>query len=146
MSLKKHKPSFRKKSLKISTIEGSWWSIMFGAGESYLGAYFEFLKFTSFQISVISTLPSLAGSIIQSLTGTLFHVLKSRKKLLIFFKVIQGIIWLCFIFSIFYYVTKCEDLSLFMATISAGESIKFYANSMDFSDNFLLKTINHILK
>jgi rfaE bifunctional protein nucleotidyltransferase chain/domain len=51
-----------------------------------------------------------------------------------------------YIFSIFYYVTKCEDLSLFMATISAGESIKFYANSMDFSDNFLLKTVNHILK
>ena len=115
MSLKKYKPSLRKKSLKISTIEGSWWSVMFGAGESYLGAYFEFLKFTSFQISVISTLPSLAGSIIQSLTGTLFHVLKSRKKLLIFFKVIQGIIWLCFIFSIFY--TKDFKILLIFASI-----------------------------
>ena len=75
---------------------------MFGAGESYLGAYFEFLKFTSFQISIISTLPALAGSIIQSLTGILFHILKSRKKLLILLKIIQGIMWLCFIGSIFY--------------------------------------------
>ncbi len=102
MSPKNNKSSFRKKSLKISTIEGSWWSVMFGAGESYLGAYFEFLKFTSFQISIISTLPLLAGSIIQSMTGTLFHLLKSRKRLLIFLKSIQGITWLFFIVSIFY--------------------------------------------
>ena len=97
------KPRYdRKRSLKISTIEGSWWSIMFGAGESYLGAYFEFLKFTSFQISIISTLPALVGSIIQSISGTLFHLLKSRKRLLIFLKIIQGIMWLCFIGTILY--------------------------------------------
>ena len=75
---------------------------MFGAGESYLGAYFEYLKFTSFQISIISTLPALVGSIIQSITGTLFHYLKSRKRLLIFLKIIQGIMWLCFIGTILY--------------------------------------------
>tara|TARA_B110000971_G_C20029190_1_gene510497 strand:+ start:18 stop:1538 length:1521 start_codon:yes stop_codon:yes gene_type:complete len=51
-----------------------------------------------------------------------------------------------YIFSIFYYVSKCHELSLFMATISAGENIKFFANSMDFNDNLLLKTISHILK
>ena len=51
-----------------------------------------------------------------------------------------------YIFSIFYYVSKCDELSLFMATISAGENIKFFANSMDFNDNLLLKTISHILK
>ena len=102
MSDQKKQLSLRKNSLKVSTIEGSWWSIMFGAGESYLGAYFEFLKFTSFQISIISTLPALAGSIIQSLTGILFHILKSRKRLLILLKIIQGLMWLCFIGSIFY--------------------------------------------
>ncbi len=115
MPYKKKHLSFRKDSLKISTIEGSWWSIMFGAGESYLGAYFEFLKFTCFQISIISTLPALTGSIIQSLTGILFHILKSRKRLLILLKIIQGFMWLCFIGSIFY--TKNFIILLLISSI-----------------------------
>jgi|TARA_B110000240_G_scaffold167283_1_gene189010 hypothetical protein len=37
-----------KNSLRYSTIDGSWWAIMFGAGEIYYGAFFEFLKYSGF--------------------------------------------------------------------------------------------------
>ena len=42
-------PSSRKtttirSSLRTSTIEGSWWAVMYGSVETYFGAFFEFLK------------------------------------------------------------------------------------------------------
>ena len=93
----KNPKSFRKSSLRYSTIEGSWWAIMFGSGETYLGAFFEFLKYTGFQISILMTFPILIGSTIQPVTSYLFHIIKSRKRMLIAFFILQSILWLCFI-------------------------------------------------
>ena len=49
------KNSLRKSSLKYSTIEGSYWGVMYGAGEAYLRAFFEYLKYCSFQIAFLTT-------------------------------------------------------------------------------------------
>ena len=32
-------------SLRTSTIEGSWWAVMYGMVETYFGAFFEYLHF-----------------------------------------------------------------------------------------------------
>ena len=44
-------------SLRTSTIEGSWWAVMYGMVETYFGAFFEYLKYSSYEISILSTFP-----------------------------------------------------------------------------------------
>ncbi len=80
-----------KSSLRISTVEGSWWAVMYGMVETYFGAFFEYLKYTSYEISILSTLPIFIGAVFQNLTGWFYDILRSRKTLLIILKCIQTI-------------------------------------------------------
>ena len=68
-------------SLKTSTIEGSWWAVMYGSVETYFGAFFEFLKYSSYEISILSTLPLFIGSIFQNYTN-IFPFIKIKKTLI----------------------------------------------------------------
>jgi len=81
-----------KSSLRISTVEGSWWAVMYGMVETYFGAFFEYLKYTSYEISILSTLPIFIGAVFQNLTGWFYDILRSRKTLVIILKCIQTII------------------------------------------------------
>jgi hypothetical protein len=45
MMMTKRKTHNIRSSLKTSTIEGSWWAVMYGSVETYFGAFFEFLKY-----------------------------------------------------------------------------------------------------
>ena len=85
---KRHSQAIRS-SLKISTVEGSWWAVMYGAVETYFGAFFEYLKYTSFEISILSTFPIFFGALFQNMTGWFYDILRSRKKLLIILKSIH---------------------------------------------------------
>jgi len=97
-------------SLKVSTIEGSWWAIMYGAVETYFGAFFEFLKYSSYEISILTTLPIFIGSIFQSYANIVFHLLKSRKLLLVILKFLQNLL----IPTIFYIGVKTNNFYLFL--------------------------------
>ena len=70
-------------SLKTSTVEGSWWAVMYGMVETYFGAFFEFLKYSSYEISILSTFPIFFGALFQNLTGWFYGILRSRKTLII---------------------------------------------------------------
>ena len=76
-------------SLRISTVEGSWWAIMYGMVETYFGAFFEYLKYSSYEISILSTFPIFVGAVFQNLTGWFYDILRSRKTILIILKFIQ---------------------------------------------------------
>ena len=39
-----------RKNLNLSTIEGTFWAIMYGAGESYISALAVFLNFSEFTL------------------------------------------------------------------------------------------------
>ena len=92
MVLKRKRQSKQiKSSLRISTVEGSWWAVMYGMVETYFGAFFEYLKYTSYEISILSTLPIFIGAVFQNLTGWFYDILRSRKTLLIILKCIQTI-------------------------------------------------------
>ena len=78
-------------SLRISTVEGSWWAVMYGMVETYFGAFFEYLKYSSYEISILSTLPIFVGAVFQNLTGWFYDILRSRKTLLIILKFIQTV-------------------------------------------------------
>ena len=97
-------------SLKTSTIEGSWWAVMYGSVETYFGAFFEFLKYSSYEISILSTLPLFIGSVFQNYINIFFHLLKSRKLLLIILKIIQTML----IPGIFYFGVKTDNFYFFI--------------------------------
>ena len=88
----KRQTSLIRSSLKTSTIEGSWWAVMYGMVETYFGAFFEFLKYSSYEISILSTFPIFFGALFQNLTGWFYDILRSRKTLIILLKFIQTII------------------------------------------------------
>jgi len=114
-----------KSSLRISTVEGSWWAVMYGMVETYFGAFFEFLKYSSYEISILSTLPIFIGAVFQNLTGWFYDILRSRKILLIILKCIQtitiplilfvgyssGEYYLLLAFICFYYVVAMSQMS-----------------------------------
>lgn len=52
-------------SLKVSFLDGSFFSVMFGVGDTFLNPYAIFLKATSFQIGLLSSLPGLVSALIQ---------------------------------------------------------------------------------
>jgi MFS family permease len=82
------------RSLHYSVRDGVAWSLMFGAGESYLQAFAVFLKATTAQITLLSAVPSLLGSIAQ-LTSAWVAGLAYRRKALIFAGVaLQSLAWL----------------------------------------------------
>ena len=87
---KKRQTSLIRSSLKTSTIEGSWWAVMYGMVETYFGAFFELLKYTSFEISILTTFPIFVGSVAQNLSNKIYHFLQSRKSLLVILKLLQS--------------------------------------------------------
>tara|TARA_B100000029_G_scaffold515189_1_gene621018 strand:- start:3617 stop:4882 length:1266 start_codon:yes stop_codon:yes gene_type:complete len=90
-NIKKRETEKIRSSLKISTIEGSWWAVMYGTVETYFGAFFEYLKYSSYEISILMTFPIFFGAIFQNLAIRLYNLFKSRKILLITLKLIQSI-------------------------------------------------------
>ena len=100
-------------SLRISTIEGSWWAVMYGSVESYLGAFFEILKYSSFQISVLTTLPFFIGSFFQNYVNNFYHFFKSRKILVVSLKILQSFL----IPTIYLIGVKINNFYLFLFVI-----------------------------
>ena len=90
-NIKKRETKKIRSSLKISTIEGSWWDVMYGTVETYFGAFFEYLKYSSYEISILMTFPIFFGAIFQNLASKLYNLFQSRKILLIILKLIQSI-------------------------------------------------------
>ena len=62
---------------------------MYGMVETYFGAFFEYLKYTSYEISILSTFPIFFGAIFQNLAIWLYDVFQSRKTLMIVLKLFQ---------------------------------------------------------
>ncbi len=60
-------------------------------GRDLFWCFFEFLKYSSYEISVLSTFPIFFGALFQNLTGWFYDILRSRKTLVILLKFIQTI-------------------------------------------------------
>jgi len=124
-NLYKRQTNIIRSSLKISTIEGSWWAVMYGTVETYLGAFFEVLKYSSYEISILTTLPIFIGSLFQNFSNKFYHFLKSRKTLVVGLKLFQtmliptiyfigitiGNFYLFLVFICIYFVIALSQLS-----------------------------------
>ena len=82
------------RSLRHSVRDGVSYSMMAGAGETYLSAYAIFLKASIAQISLLTALPSLLGSLAQVLSAWLAGFAPRRKTLILSGVLIQAVTWL----------------------------------------------------
>jgi MFS family permease len=60
-----HKKGVIRKSLKYSFLDGTFFSVMFGFGDSYFTPYAVALKATNVQIGLLSSLPGLVSALLQ---------------------------------------------------------------------------------
>ena len=90
-----------KRNLKYSIIEGSFFAFMFGLGENYLSALGVFLGYSALQISILSSLPQLAGAFIQLASNNLAKIFKSMKRLVVMLSLGQSLMWILLVILIF---------------------------------------------
>lgn len=84
------------KTRALAIKEGAAWSVMYGAGESYLIPYALELQATNLQTGLISSLTSLFGPWAQIFSSRLMEK-HSRKKIIVLSVVFQSSTWLLFI-------------------------------------------------
>jgi MFS family permease len=82
------------RSLRYSVRDGVAWSVMFGAGESYLQAFAVFLKASTAQITLLAALPSLLGSASQLASAWVAGRAIPRKSLIFGGVLLQALTWL----------------------------------------------------
>ncbi len=78
------------RTLRHSIKDGLAYSVMSGAGESYLSAFALFFKATNAQIGVLASLPPLLGSLVQLFSAWLGHHGRTRKHIIIFGVALQA--------------------------------------------------------
>ena len=72
-----------RKSLHYSVLDGSFWAIMAGFGQSFFGAFTVFLNATNLQIGLQGSLPQAIGSASQLFSQKLLRIFKTRKRLVV---------------------------------------------------------------
>lgn len=91
-----------KQNLKLSTIEGSFWAIMYGGGETFLSACAVFLQFSAFQISFLSSFPPFIGSCFQLFSASIKNKFKDIKQFVVAMSYLQAILWIGLVLLLFY--------------------------------------------
>ncbi len=82
------------RSLRYSVRDGVAWSLMFGAGESYVQAFAVFLKATTAQITALTAVPLLLGSVAQLASAWVAGYAIRRKSLIFAGVLLQSVAWL----------------------------------------------------
>ncbi|MFP4111476.1 MAG: MFS transporter [Candidatus Woesearchaeota archaeon] len=90
-----------RKSLNYSVLDGSFFSVMMGACENYFQAFAVFLKATTFQTGIVTSVPMFLGSIIQLFSNKFIEFFKSRKKMMVIAALIRTFLFLPLIFVFF---------------------------------------------
>lgn len=112
-----------KKNLIYSILDGAFYSVMVGLGETYLGAFALAAGHSQTAAGLLSTLPLLLGGLIQLFTPRGVRKFKSYRKWVLFAALMQG---LCFLPLAYFAQTKSVPLLLlyFVITVywSAGMS------------------------
>ena len=91
-----------KKNLKLSTIEGCFWAIMYGGGETFLSACAVFLQFSPFQISFLSSFPPFIGSCFQLFSSIIKNRFKDIKQFVVTMSYLQAFLWIILVVLLFY--------------------------------------------
>lgn len=91
-------PKDESPTLKTSVKEGMSHAVMVGAGETYLNPFGIFLKASSVQIGLLTTLPPLIGAIFQVVGVWLMERYKSRRIIIVCTAFLQALLWIPILF------------------------------------------------
>jgi len=91
----------KKRSLRYSITDGSFYSVMVGFGESFFSAYALFLSATASQIALLGSLPQAVGSVSQLFTEKLLLFFQTRKRLVLVSATLQALTHLLLIGAYF---------------------------------------------
>jgi MFS family permease len=84
----------KEKSRVYSIFDGSFWSVMYGFGESFFSAFAVFLKATNLELGFITSFPQMIGSFFQLFSYKLISFFGSRKKVVLIFATLQALMHL----------------------------------------------------
>ena len=82
------------RSLRYSVRDGVAYSVMAGAGETYFSAFALFLKATTAQVGMLSSLPPLIGSFSQLLSAWLGQIIGQRRRIILIGVYLQALSWI----------------------------------------------------
>lgn len=103
-----------KKSLKYSILDGSFYSMMVGFGESFFSAFAVFLKANNIQLGLLGSLPQSLGSISQLFTNKLLKLFKSRKRFVCINAFLEALMYIPIILVFFLGKFKVYHLIFFV--------------------------------
>jgi len=83
-----------KKSLRYSILDGTFFSMMVGFGESFFQAFGVFLKANNIQLGLLVSLPQAAGSLSQLLSNKLIKIFNSRKRFVCIFALLEALMYI----------------------------------------------------
>lgn len=104
------------RSLKYSLIDGFFWSVMVGCGESFFAAFGVFLNAGNFIIGLLGSLPMTLGSIAQLGTKKLLTFTSSRKNIVCLGVVLQALMYIP-ITAIFFAQQYAPPIFLFLVCL-----------------------------
>ncbi|MEK7874295.1 MAG: MFS transporter, partial [Chloroflexota bacterium] len=82
------------RALRYSSIEGMAYGVVQGAGEHFTPAYAVALGASNTQLAFLSSLPTFLGAFGQSSAARLAGLLGGRKRVVLAFAALQGLMWL----------------------------------------------------
>ena len=82
------------RSLRYSVRDGVAYSVMAGAGGTYFSAFALFLKATTAQVGMLSSLPPLIGSFSQLLSAWLGQIIGQRRRIILIGVYLQALSWI----------------------------------------------------
>jgi len=80
-------------SLRASILDGCFYTMMVGFGESFFGAYVVALKASHFMIGLVGSLPQTMGSLAQLLSIQVARLFKSRKRMVTTLVLLQAFLY-----------------------------------------------------
>ncbi len=92
-----------KKTLIISIIDACFFSIMMGFGEAFIVPLALYHGYEGAEIGLITAVPILTGALLQAFSGSFISVLKSRKRMVLFFVAVQIVSFPLYVSSILFH-------------------------------------------
>jgi MFS family permease len=114
MQNKELTPKEIKRSLNFSILDGFFYSIMLGFGESFFQAYSIFLKANNFQIGLLGSIPQAVGSFSQLFTLRLLRFFRSRKSFVFRGVLLHGLMYIPIILVYYFNGFSVDLLIIFV--------------------------------
>jgi MFS family permease len=91
------------RSLNNAITDGRWWSVMVGFGESFIGAFAQFLGASAFMQGMVSTIPQFISAVATLFAHQVTTLLKTRKRAVVVLAFLQAFTWIGMLLLSYYF-------------------------------------------